>query len=371
MDILGQAAAGLTRLVDEAGQMPFGREDGRHLAEVTGFGSNPGGLQMFAFVPDRLAEPRSLMVVLHGCAQTAAGYDAGAGWSTLARRYGFALLLPQQAPANNPTTCFHWFRAQDTARGGGEALSIRQMVEHMVGAHDLDRDRIHVTGLSAGGAMAMVMLAAYPELFAGGAPIAGLPYGCASDLRQALACMHAGCTRSAPEWGALVRAASGWQGPWPRLSVWHGSADTVVSPLNADGILRQWTDLHGLRQEPDAVATVDGYPREVWHGPSGEEVIESYTITMMAHGTPLSTLGDPSGDPLGAPGPFLLEAGISSSYHIARFFGLTRRPAEAAPEPDETARQAGAAQAGDAGRESASATLVSAFRKALRFLGLR
>ena len=101
----------------------------------------------------------ALVVVLHGCTQTAAGYDLGAGWSTLAERYGFVLLLPEQTPANNPKTCFNWFLPGDTARDRGEALSIRQMIEKTIGAHGVDRKRVFITGLSAGGAMTAAMLA--------------------------------------------------------------------------------------------------------------------------------------------------------------------------------------------------------------------
>src|ERR687889_1990575 len=93
------------------------------LHEVTGFGSNPGNLRMWTHVPEDLGPSPALVVVLHGCGQTAAGYDRGAGWSTLADRYGFALLLPEQQAANNPNTCFSWFQPGDTARGRGEALS--------------------------------------------------------------------------------------------------------------------------------------------------------------------------------------------------------------------------------------------------------
>jgi poly(hydroxyalkanoate) depolymerase family esterase len=320
MRVLGRAFAGLKRLSDEAMRStPAAREPPRVLTEVIRFGTNPGNLRMFAFVPDRLAPSRPLVLVLHGCTQTAAGYDEGAGWSTLAERYGFALVFAQQKRANNLRTCFNWFQPEDVGRDRGEALSIRQMVEHMVERHRLGRGQAYVTGLSAGGAMTMVMLAAYPDVFAGGAVIAGLPYGCAGNAREALACMFQGCARSPEDWGDRVRAAAGRRGPWPKLSVWHGTADMTVAPLNAQEIVKQWTNVHGLGAEPDAVETVDGYPRQVWRGPTGETVIEAYTITSMAHGTPLTTRGDA----LGTPGPFLLDVGISSSYHIARFWGLT------------------------------------------------
>src|SRR6195256_2478636 len=153
------------------------------LVETGHFGTNPGALRMFAFVPEHLQRAPALVVVLHGCGQTAAGYDLGAGWSTLAKRYGFALLMPEQQPANNANGCFNWFNPEDTARDRGEAGSIRQMIARMAGDHKINRRRIFVTGLSAGGAMTTVMLATYPEVFAGGAVIAGLPYGVATNVR--------------------------------------------------------------------------------------------------------------------------------------------------------------------------------------------
>jgi feruloyl esterase len=291
------------------------------LEEGHGFGSNPGNLRMFSYLPSRLAPDPALVVVLHGCTQTAAGYDHGAGWSTLADRYGFALLLPEQQRSNNPNGCFNWFQTGDIQRGRGEALSIRQMVEKIVIDKDIDRRRVFITGLSAGGAMTSVMLACYPEVFAGGAIIAGLPYGAATNVQQAFESMFQSPARSAREWGDLVRGAAPHHGPWPRVSVWHGSADKTVIPSNADEILKQWTDVHGLPITPSGEAMVDGYPRRVWVNETGDELIESYTITHMAHGAPLAT--GKADDACGAAGPFLLEVGISSSYHIARFFGLT------------------------------------------------
>src|SRR5262245_41400787 len=180
---------------------------------------------MFAFVPANLQQPRALVVVLHGCGQTAAGYDLGAGWSTLAKRYGFALLLPEQQVSNNANTCFNWFNPDDIARGRGEAESIRQMIARMVSDYGVDPHRIFITGLSAGGAMTSVMLATYPDIFAGGAVIAGLPFGVASNVREALKGMRSSPTRPADELGDLVRKASHHKGRWPRVSVWHGSAD--------------------------------------------------------------------------------------------------------------------------------------------------
>ena len=205
----------------------------------------------------------------------------------------------------------------------GEAASIRQMIAKMVADHGISPRRIFITGLSAGGAMTSVMLATYPEVFAAGAVIAGLPFGVAGNVREALSGMMQSQPRPARELGDLVRDASDHRGPWPKLSVWHGSADRTVHPDNAGEIVKQWLDLHGLDEAPMSEATVDGYPRQVWWNDNGETVIESYTITDMAHGTPLGLAGND--ERYGAEGAFLIEAGISSSYHIANFFGLTRR----------------------------------------------
>src|SRR5258705_7226073 len=203
----------------------------------------------------------------------------------------------------------------------------------MVAENKIDPRRIYITGLSAGGAMTSVMLATYPEVFAGGAIIAGLPYGLASNVGEALGGLRQSTSRPAGKLGDLVRKASKHKGPWPKVSVWHGSADRTVNPGNANEIVKQWLDVHGLPGEPMSIGDVDGHPREVWWNADGETVVESYTITDMAHGTPLGLSGND--ERYGAEGAFLIEAGISSAYHIAYFFGLTGRlnPAAEAAKP--------------------------------------
>ena len=302
------------------------------LIETSSFGANPGDLRMLSFVPAAIAHSSvtkpPLVVVLHGCTQNAAGYDVGAGWSMLAERYGFALLMPEQKASNNGNGCFNWFNPDDITRGSGEACSIRQMIEQMAVDHDIDRERVFVTGLSAGGAMTSVMLATYPDIFAGGAVIAGLPYGLAANVREALDGMHHSSSRSGSELGDLVRNATRYNGPWPKLSVWHGSADRTVNPSNASEIVKQWLDVHGLPTTPMAQTMVDGYPHQVWWNADGVPIVESYTITGMAHGTPLGV--SETDEQFGAEGAFLIEAGISSSYLIAKFFGLTGQVFETA-----------------------------------------
>ena len=300
------------------------------LTDVLDFGANPGALKMRVYRPPQLQKRAPLVVVLHGCRQTAEGYAAGAGWLALADRYGFALLCPEQVAANNAYCCFNWFEPDDMTRDRGEAASIRQMIAHLLSDGRLDRAKVFVTGLSAGGAMTNVMLAAYPEVFAAGAPIAGLPYGAASDAREAFGAMFQG-VRHAPEvWGDYVRRASSYRGPWPKISVWHGDADSTVRPDNGEGVALQWANVHGLPAEPGAAETHGAVQRSVWLDGRGAPVVERFVLHGLGHGTPLATLG-PEG--CGAAGPFLLEAGISSSLEIAKFWGIADAVLESAPKP--------------------------------------
>jgi poly(hydroxyalkanoate) depolymerase family esterase len=295
-------------------------------------GPNPGALTGYTYVPANLPANPALVVVLHGCTQNAAGYDRGAGWSTLADEYGFVLLMPEQQRGNNANLCFNWFEPGDTARDKGEAASIRAMIAQVSAQHRVDQSRIFVTGLSAGGAMAAVMLATYPELFAAGAIIAGLPYGFANSVPEALERMRSGPSATDTALAGRVRAASAHSGRWPRLSIWHGDADRTVNPINGDALVRQWTALHGLPPTPTRQDAGNGHPRRVWVGADGTELIEDHLIAGMGHGTPLAP-GE-GVDRCGTAGAYMLDVGISSSHAIARFWGIADGAPKQAAAPD-------------------------------------
>jgi poly(hydroxyalkanoate) depolymerase family esterase len=299
------------------------------LRQLEDFGSNPGHLQAWAFVP--AADGRvPLVVALHGCTQTAGGFDAGTGWSELAAVHGFAVLLPEQQRANNANLCFNWFEPDDAGRRTGEPLSIAQMIDHLVGQGHVDPSRIYVTGLSAGGAMTSIMLANYPEKFAGGAILAGLPHGAATSVQEAFQQMRA-YTPSSRTDGRAVREAAGHGPEWPAVAIWHGTADTVVDYSNAEGIVRQWQEIHGVSGPATEEDIIDGHPHRAWRDAAGRIVIEEYRVLNMGHGVPLAAAGDCA---CGETGAFMLEAGISSTLHSARSWGLLD-PA-AAPLPSAT-----------------------------------
>jgi len=302
------------------------------LVEEAVFGANPGALRLFRHLPGTLPRNAPLLVMLHGCGQTARGYDHGAGWSVLADRHKFALLAPEQSRANNPKGCFNWFHDEDTMRGSGEAASIAGMIVHMVDSHGIDPKRIFITGLSAGGAMASSLLAAYPEIFAGGALIAGLPAGSASSIPEALMHMRRPQDRMAAQWGDEVRRASPHTGPWPRISVWHGDADHVVAEANMEAIIAQWRDVHGLKDAPKEEQQ-PGWSRRVWHDARKMPVIEAYIVKGLGHGTPIT-----DGKDGGHAAPFILDSGISSSARIADFFGLASPTDVPRPAAARTAR---------------------------------
>lgn len=291
----------------------------RTLVELPSFGSNPGALKARLYLPTILAPGTPLVVVLHGCTQDAAGFDRGCGWTQLADDKGFAVLFPEQQRANNANLCFNWFEPGDTRRDSGEALSIREMIGHVVHSHGTDPTRVFITGLSAGGAMANVMLATYPELFAGGAIISGLPYGVASTVGQAFERMHGRNSPSAKRLRSALATASPNSGHWPKISIWHGTRDQTVKSINAEQIAIQWTGARGLSDQSDTVETVNGHIRKAWLDKDGEEAVEVYLIKGMAHGVPLSSAATM---PLGNTGPFMLETGISSTARIARMWGL-------------------------------------------------
>ncbi|MFF5171952.1 alpha/beta hydrolase family esterase [Micromonospora sp. NPDC000089] len=299
------------------------------LTQVAGFGSNPGNLAMYAYRPDGLPANAPAVVLLHGCTQNAAGYFANSGWQKYADLWKFALIVPQQSSANQSLSCFNWFVEGDISRGQGEALSIRQMVDYATSNYGLDGRRVFVSGLSAGGAMTSVMLATYPDVFAAGSVIAGIPYRCSPPAATST-CQYSGVDKTPAAWGDLVRNAyPGYSGRRPRVSVWHGTSDTTVVPANATESRDQWTNVLGVSQTPTSTSSLPaGTSMEVY----GNDAVRVYRVSGMGHGTPV----DPGAgaDQCGTAAAYFLDT-ICSTYRDALFFGLN--PGGGTPTPTPTA----------------------------------
>ncbi|WP_328371821.1 PHB depolymerase family esterase [Micromonospora zamorensis] len=301
------------------------------LTQVTGFGSNPGNLAMYAYRPDNLPANSPAVVLLHGCTQNASGYFANSGWQKYADQWKFSLIVAQQPSGNNANSCFNFFESGDTTRGQGEALSIKQMVDHAKANFGVNGSRVFVSGLSAGGAMSAVMLATYPDVFAAGSIIAGIPYRCATSMVNAFSCMSPGADKTPAAWGDLVRGAySGYTGPRPRVAIWHGTSDTTVTPLNGTESRDQWTNVRGVSQTPSSTSSLPGNTNlEVY----GNDDVRLYRVSGMGHGTPV----DPgsAAEQCGTAGAYFLDT-ICSTYRDALFFGLNGGGTNPTPTPTAT-----------------------------------
>jgi poly(hydroxyalkanoate) depolymerase family esterase len=296
------------------------------LEAVTSFGSNPGKLAMYRYVPTGMPAKAPLVVALHGCTQTADAF-AGNGLDALADQYKFYVVYPQQSTANNPVSCFDWWGAYNNpadktniTRGEGENLSIKQMVDKTAADFSVDPSRVFVIGFSAGAAMAAVMLATWPDVFAAGAIDAGVPYDCPSTQNADVwMCMSPGKTLAASDWAARVKAAyPGYAGPYPRVSIWQGTQDHTVATANQTELVKQWTAVHGLPQTPSSMDMIDGYPRAAFIDGNQVRKVESWQITGMDHGFAI----DPAHG-CGAAGAYLVDKGICTAKHVVDFFGIT------------------------------------------------
>ena len=196
--------------------------------------------------------------MLHGCKQKAATFGRDAGWFDLAESAGVILLLPEQkglnpywydnawaAPwvalfgANDQNACFNWLSLAITARDRGEALSIAQMIDAMISKASSRPIACLRRRPFGGGAMTAAMLAAYPERFAGGAIVAGVPYGCADTVVRALHWMKPGVDRKPEEWRKALGETSASPTRYPPVSIWHGDADDRVAPRNRIELVEQ------------------------------------------------------------------------------------------------------------------------------------
>ncbi|WP_406381129.1 PHB depolymerase family esterase [Streptomyces sp. NBC_01618] len=291
------------------------------LEQVTGFGTNPGNLQMYEYAPAGLPANAPLVIALHGCTQTADAYYTNSGWPKYADLWGFAVVFPQTTSANNALSCFGWFDPAEDTRGKGEAASIVQMVEYAKQQYGSDARRVYVTGLSAGGGMTADLLAAYPDVFAGGSVASGLPAQCATSQSAASGCQTGPQKLTPAQWGDKVRGSyPGYSGPWPRVAIWQGTSDYTVYPANATALRDQWTDVWGIGQTPSSTDTLPGNTtRSIYNDATGKPAVATYSISGMGHGLAVSP--GSGTDQCGSTAAYFLNT-ICSTYHTGVFWGL-------------------------------------------------
>jgi poly(hydroxyalkanoate) depolymerase family esterase len=254
-------------------------------------------------------------VMLHGCTQTAASFSAGSLMNRAADRHGFVVAYPEQSREENPSCCWNWFSTSHQARGGGEPASIAGAVRTVADAArgwTIDPARVYVAGMSAGGAMAAVMAATYPDVFAAVAIHSGLAYGSARTLPDAMQAMRRGGPDPEAQGAGAFTAMGAAARVVPALVI-HGTADAVVAPVNADHAVRQWmaTNRRAARgayepdlDRPDAAVRDAGagarpYTRRTWLDADGGVVQEQIEVEGLGHawsgGAPGGSYTDPRG----------------------------------------------------------------------------
>jgi poly(hydroxyalkanoate) depolymerase family esterase len=284
------------------------------------FGHHAGKLAYKLYIPTHAPRsPMPMVVMLHGCTQSAADFAAGTRMNRLAEEHGFLVVYPEQAAHANVSKCWNWFQSRDQVRDSGEPALIAGIVRDLARQHDVDPRRIFVAGLSAGAAMAVIMGQTYPELFAAVGVHSGLPYGSAHDIASALAAMkgdRSGGARRMP--GAAASGRRKVAKAVPTI-VFHGDRDHTVQHANAAEIVRQAAEAHRAAAGEPALrastqrATAPGgrsYSRTVHADATGQPRLESWTLHGAGHAW---SGGDASGSYTDASGP-------DASAEMVRFF---------------------------------------------------
>lgn len=267
-----------------------------------------------------------LVVMLHGCTQTAFGFATATRMNEAADRHRFVVAYPEQARAENPQGCWNWFLPAHQARGAGEPAFLAEVARTASASTSgwtVDPRRVLVAGLSAGGAMAAVVAVTHPDVFGAVAVHSGLPYRAATNVSAAFAAMRG----DAGDHDARGWAAIGGAGPPVPLLVVHGTADSTVRPVNADRLLEQWAAAHrhagadgaGPHPQPPAEHVSERSPggrsaeRRRWTDGAGRLLIEDLRVEGLGHAWSGGRAGAPFSDP----------AGPSAAEAIARFLAET------------------------------------------------
>jgi poly(hydroxyalkanoate) depolymerase family esterase len=261
------------------------------LREVTGFGTNPSQLRMFLYVPARLMPEPAIVVAVHYCHGDAQAFYNGSEFARLADQHGFIVVFPSVTQASDG--CFDVASSATlTHDGGGDSRGIVSMVEYVLQNHDADPEQVYVTGVSSGAMMTNVLLGAYPDVFRAGSAFAGVPFGCfAGSTSWNTECATGEIDRTAEQWGDLVRDAyPGYSGPRPRVQLWHGSDDEVLSSLNLAEAVEQWTDVLGVDRAP--TTTEQDTPRPGWTrtryaDAAGTVLVEAVSMADTPHNLPV------------------------------------------------------------------------------------
>lgn len=261
------------------------------LTRVTGFGANPSNLNMYAYVPDHVAAKPALLVALHYCTGSASAVFTGYArdYVTAADQYGYVIVFPE---ATRSGQCFDVSSPQALTRGGGsDPVGILSMVDYAKQHYNVDASRVFVTGFSSGAMMTNVLAAEYPDVFAAGSAFMGVPAGCFATTDGSSwnsQCSGGQLIKTAQQWGDQARQLSGGQaGPYPRMQLWHGTADDTLRYPNFGEEIKQWTNLRGVSQTPSSSdAPQSGWTRTRYGGTGTQAPVEGISVQGAGHSLP-------------------------------------------------------------------------------------
>jgi poly(hydroxyalkanoate) depolymerase family esterase len=263
------------------------------LTQVANFGYNPGGAQMYIYVPTSAPAHPAILLALHGCGGSGPGFYSSTEFASLADRYGFIVIYPTATQSAGFGNCWDtWSSAAKVRGGGSDPVSLASMITYTEQNYGGDPNRVYVTGSSSGGMMTDEMLALYPDVFKAGAAYMGVPFDCFADAADyppgSSQCTSGTMTRTAQQWGDEVRAADpGYSGPRPPIQLWHGTADPLVPYQLLQEDIKQWTDVFGLSQTPTSTDTpVSGWTRWRYADATGKVDVEAYSIQGAGHVLP-------------------------------------------------------------------------------------
>lgn len=290
-----------------------------------------------------------LVLMLHGCMQKPEDLATASGMNDLADANNFLVVYPQQVAAANPLSCWNWFEPKHQARDAGEPSLIAAVIQDLRSAYSIDNKRIYVVGISAGGAMAVVMAASYPDLFAGLGVIAGEEYKAGTTVEAGLASMKAGGPDPNQQgllaYQAMQKSLSGSKKRMPVIA-FHGTKDPYLNPLNTDQLIAQWAQTNDylddgkdndsvtIQSPNETKGAVPGgysYTRHQYKDSSGRLLMEKWIVESLAHAWPGSPIANQFADPKGP----------KASAEIWRFFGETSFHSSSSPGSPPTVKSKG------------------------------
>ncbi|WP_249162099.1 extracellular catalytic domain type 1 short-chain-length polyhydroxyalkanoate depolymerase [Actinospica acidithermotolerans] len=328
------------------------------LNQVTNFGSNPGSLDMYSYLPTTAPSSGApLVIALHGCTQSASDYYSNSGWPQEADTYGFDVIFAEQPSASSPIEyCFDWGDTSNDARGNGEAESIYQMIQYAETNWHVNTSKIYITGLSAGAGMTSDMLADYPDVFAGGSIDSGPAAQCSTSGIYNTNCTSGTTSNTVAQWASLIKNSdSGYSGPYPRVAIWQGSSDTTVNPAELTYNMDGWTSVWGLSQTPTSTKSLTGGTTENDYDTSnGVDAVSTFEVSGMTHG--LAVNPGSGATQCGSTGTYYLNY-ICSSYYTVLFWGLNNNATTtASPSTSATATATASASSSPSASASPSST---------------